>query len=249
MSRLLIVRCSDRKRGPAEPIPALERYYGPLWQTLLTYLRDHPNWTDDLDIYVLSAAFGLIPALRAVPWYDLKMTPERADELRPPVLATFQELMQQPYAQVCLAMSQRYLQAMQGWEALVPQQTAVTVTDGTDGVKRQQLRAWLAGERWEKRPDQRTRLLAPDNPPGQARLAGQAFRRSREEVLAQARAALGPRPREALHIVDWYVQIDSHRVSPKWLVRLVTGLGVKDFEAKEARRALLAWGFDVERNR
>lgn len=68
--RLLILKCSARKRGVEEPIPAIERYDGPLWQVLRSFLREQPLFATDIDIYVLSAAFGLIPASQPIVWYD-----------------------------------------------------------------------------------------------------------------------------------------------------------------------------------
>src|SRR5689334_2362986 len=97
-SRLLILKCSARKRGDDTPIPALERYDGPLWQVLRSFLREQPLFATDLDVYVLSAAFGLIPAAHPIPWYDQTMSPERGAELRPAVLVELERLMQGGYS-------------------------------------------------------------------------------------------------------------------------------------------------------
>src|SRR3954452_8533298 len=110
--RLLILKCSARKRDGAELLPAIDRYDGPLWQVLRSFLRAQPLFAADLDVYVLSAGFGLIPAAQMIPWYDQTMAPERADELRPAVLNRLAELMGGEYTKLCLGLSHRYLRAM-----------------------------------------------------------------------------------------------------------------------------------------
>lgn len=246
--RLLILKCSSRKRGPAAPIPVLERYDGPLWQVLRNYLREQPIFAADLTVYGLSAEFGLISAEQPIPHYDRTMDPERADELRPTVLAAFKDLVGAGYAQLCLGVSQRYLRTMEGWESLVPASTAVTLTDGTMGEKLGQLRAWLEGRAWEppsaSRPE---RIAAPTAPRGEVTLAGVHIRMSRDEVLARARAALATNGVGAERFRDWYVLVDGQAVSAKWLAGLISGLPTTKFDAANARRALLALGIDVER--
>src|SRR5262245_21843162 len=106
--RLLILKCSARKRGGAEPIPPIERYDGPLWQVLRSFLLGQPLSAADLEVYVLSAAFGLIPAAQPIPWYDQTMAPERADVLRPAVLERFLELVGSHHSSLCLGLSHRY---------------------------------------------------------------------------------------------------------------------------------------------
>src|SRR4051794_23809274 len=114
--RLLILACSDRKHSGDELLPAINRYNGPAWQLVRNFLRTQPLFAADLDLYVLSAAFGLIPATQPIPLYDQLMSPVRAVELRPQVLATFGTLMARNYGNICLGLSQRYLAALLGWQ-------------------------------------------------------------------------------------------------------------------------------------
>ena len=162
MTRLLILKCSARKRSGADLMPALERYDGPLWQVLRRFQRDQPLFAHDLDIYVLSAAFGLIPATQPIPWYDQTMAPERADELRPAALSQLEALLGQGYDSLCLGLSQRYLRAIDGWERLRPADLSVTHTDGPMGTKLGQLRSWLVGETWAEQQTAPARLAAPE---------------------------------------------------------------------------------------
>jgi hypothetical protein len=244
--RLLILTCSARKRGDTAPLPAIERYDGPLWRVLRSFQRDHPLSADDLEVYVLSAAFGLIPGLHRVPCYDQSMTVEQADALRPQVLACFAELMGKEYTHLCLGLSQRYLRALQGWTDLVPAGLAVTQTDGPMGIKLGQLHAWLQGEAWEPSMVSPTRLVAAASPRGTATVCGVSLHLSRDAVLEQARQALQTDGQHAQRYRDWYVLVDGHPVAPKWLVSVISGVPTRRFDASHARHVLLALGVDVE---
>lgn len=244
--RLLILTCSARKRGDTEDIPASERYDGPLWQVLRSYVREQPLFAAELDVYVLSAAYGLIPATQPIPWYEQTMTAERARELHSEVIARFQTLMEQPYTSLCLGMSQRYLQALQGWQELVPATVTVTLTDGSMGTKLQQLRAWLEGRAMIANTPAVERLTARAEPRDAVTIAGVTVRMTRAEVLERARLALSEDTQGAARFRDWYVLIDGQPVAPKWLVSQLTGVSTSRFDASAARRVLLALGFDVE---
>lgn len=244
--RLLILQCSSSKQGPAEPIKAIDRYDGPLWRVLRAYQREQGLWGADLEIFGLSAEYGLIPAEQPIPLYERKMDNDRANELRPDVLSEFRKLMNRGYDQLCLGVSQLYLQALEGWKELVPPKTAVTVTDGTEAVKLGQLRAWLHGEAWRgpaKRPE---RLIADAQPRGSVRIGGVTLSMSREDVLAHARAALREDGKNAKTYRNWYALIDGQPVGVKWLAGVLSGLPTSAFQAAQARQALLALGIDVE---
>ncbi len=245
-NRLLILACSERKKDSLDPIPAIERYDGPLWKVLRNFLKDQPSSAAKADIYVLSAEFGLIPGTQLIPWYNRVMTAARADELRTSVLDQFRLLMDQDYRQVCLGLSQLYLQAMRGWECMKPPNVSVTVTNGSMAAKQGQLRAWLRGEAWEPAVHPASRLLPAKAPRREIVLNGVRLRITREEVLEQARTALATGLPGADSYREWYVRVDGRPVAPKWLVSLISGIPVGSFDAKEARRVLSGLGIDVE---
>lgn len=246
--RLLILKCSARKRGDDMPLPVLERYDGPLWQVLRSYMRTQPDAAADLTIYGLSGEYGLISAATPIADYERTMAPERADALRPHVLATFERLMSERYDKLCLGISNRYLRAMRGWQGYLPLGLNVTITDGPMGEKLGQLRAWLEGRTWVSPAASRpVRLIAAEVPRGEAVLAGVQVRLTREEVLAQARAALAADRSGAGRYRDWYVVLDGRPVAAKWVAGVISGLPTSKFDAANARRVLLALGIDVER--
>lgn len=245
-NRLLILACSERKKDTLDPIPALERYDGPLWKVLRNFLKDQPSFAAKTDIYVLSAEYGLIPATQLIPWYNRVMTTVRANELRTTALDQFRLLMDQDYRQVCLSLSLLYLQAIRGWECMKPPNVSVTVTNGSMATKQSQLRAWLRGEAWKSVVHPPNRLLLAKAPRSEIVLNGVRLRITREEVLEQARTALATGLPGADNYREWYVKVDERPVAPKWLVSLISGIPVGSFDAKEARRVLSGLGIDVE---
>jgi cytoplasmic iron level regulating protein YaaA (DUF328/UPF0246 family) len=83
MQRLLIMSCGKQKRPDTGLLPALERYNGPAFRVLRHFLASCT--LNSPDVYILSARFGLIPADWPIPFYDQRMTLERAAELQPSV--------------------------------------------------------------------------------------------------------------------------------------------------------------------
>jgi len=146
--RLLILSCSARKRPDPGYLPAIERYDGPAFRVLRRYLREGPG-AEWLDIYVLSAFYGLIPGTYPIICYEQLMTVERAAELRKEVISTLRNLISIGYRNLCLMMSKVYISALGNWEVLIPQGMEVTVIHGTPGSKLTQLKQWL----WEEAPD------------------------------------------------------------------------------------------------
>ncbi|WP_373537310.1 DUF6884 domain-containing protein [Microcoleus sp.] len=71
LRHLLILACSQRKRSDTDSLPAIERYDGPTFRLLRRFLRKQPS--APLEIYILSAKFGLIPSDYPIPDYDQKM--------------------------------------------------------------------------------------------------------------------------------------------------------------------------------
>lgn len=86
-ARLLILGCSLRKRSDDMPLPAIERYDGVAYRVLQRHLRLHPADADpqQLQVRILSAAYGLLEADTLIDWYDQRMTPARAAELQPQI--------------------------------------------------------------------------------------------------------------------------------------------------------------------
>src|SRR3546814_8096434 len=68
--RLLILACSATKRSRPGWIPAVDRYDGPLWQTLRAIGPDR----QDTKVAVLSARYGFIASRSPIENYDTRLT-------------------------------------------------------------------------------------------------------------------------------------------------------------------------------
>jgi hypothetical protein len=125
-------------------VPATERYDGPAFRVLNRYLRTEPSSLPA--VYVLSAEFGLIPGGQCIPWYDRRMTPERAAELRPAVATVIRALLDpsrpEPFDQALVCMGNDYLAALPLHEVM-GSRPGITVARGRPGTKLAILKSWL----------------------------------------------------------------------------------------------------------
>jgi hypothetical protein len=139
--RLLILACSATKRPDVRLLPAYQRYDGPAWRTLRAYLTSAGATVGMLDVYALSAEFGLIPAIQPIPDYDRRMDAARAEELRPAVIATLGRLRSYKITLICGGL--HYQAALPD---LLPRACGqVTRTHGGIGTQLGQLKRWLNG--------------------------------------------------------------------------------------------------------
>ena len=141
--RLLILSCSQRKCTSPVPLPAIERYNGPFYFVLRRFLRECPRQAEFLDVYILSAEYGLIPQDFPTPWYDRKMDMSRAVELQPQVNTAFSDITRGNYDSICFAMGKTYLEAFENALELVPSDTNLVITHGRIGEQQAQLKKWL----------------------------------------------------------------------------------------------------------
>lgn len=141
--RLLILSCSQRKRASHEPLPAIDRYNGPLFFVLRRFLRECPRQAKLLDVYILSAAYGLIPGDFATILYDRKMNISRTIELQSQITTVFSGIRLDNYISICFVLGKTYLKAFEGLQDQVPADTGSIVVYGPIGKKQTQLKKWL----------------------------------------------------------------------------------------------------------
>jgi hypothetical protein len=140
MTALICMACSQVKRPDQAAMPAIERYDGPLWQTLRMALRDLPERPA---IWVLSARFGFFPASTNILNYEQFLTPSLAEKIarlpqyEPQIFANAVE----GADRVLFAGGQLYRATM--FRAARPR-VDIAETDGKGiGYQRQQLREWI----------------------------------------------------------------------------------------------------------
>jgi len=241
MDRLLILSCSRRKHIKSDFLPAIQRYDGPAFRIIRRFLQQ--QLSQPPEIYILSAKFGLIGSNQSIPYYDQRMTPQRAKELQPSVLSNLRTILsERSYQKICICMGKNYMQALDGYERLLHSELSLRIIAGPLGKQSSGLYDWL----YEKPPTQR-QLLPSNIHRGKAKLRGVEVTLTPEQILALARQAVRDQLREATNYQSWYVPVDEYRIAPKWLVSQITGLPVKAFVTDEARRVLSELGIEVSR--
>ena len=240
--RLLVIGCSQRKYSDNSLLPALKRYDGPLFQIIKKFQRSRDDFSN-LDIYILSARFGLIPSCKLIPSYDQVMTLKRADELAPHTLPRLIDLFtEREYQDVHLSMGANYLRCIHGYEDVIPHIVNVAVSYGSMGKRQYLLKSWLYNGKAHE--DSETGPELSSNPRA-AVIRGVTIDLSADEVITIGRSALESKIGSPENFRTWYVDLDGKRIAPKWLVSQLTGLQVSSFHSGEARRLLNTLGIKV----
>lgn len=240
MKQLIILSCTKHKRHDRVPLPAVDRYDGPAFR-LLRRFREHR--LEVPDVYVLSARYGLIHYEEPISDYDQRMTLQRAQELRPQISEALRLLLEkssvdkQTSSRILFCTGKIYFALL---KSCMPAGVLYEHAEGPPGKKLSKLKQWLYGASLE------SQLRLPSGPPrGKALLRGIDVSINATEALYRAQSALPRQRREATNYHSWYVQVGDERVSPKWLVSLLTGLPARAFHSDEARRVLYHIGVEV----
>ncbi len=237
-NRLLLLACSRKKKDTAGLLPALIRYDGPAFQILRKFIALRPDKAAQLDVYVLSAKFGLIPVNKPITCYDKKMTQQTAATMNRQVLSVMQKLFSPcKYKQLFINVGQDYGGALAGYEKIIPNNLEIITSTGSSGHRQAELYDWLYGE-----PPKQTGTTT-----GTASIRGVTLNMTPEDVLDRAIQALNKTQSDSSRFQSWYVPVSGNRVSPKWLVSQLTGLPVGAFVTDEARRVLAKLGIEVVR--
>lgn len=167
--RLVILACSATKRQDDGYMPAIERYDGPLWQTV----RSIPLDRTVTKIAVLSAHYGFIDSRSPIRNYDKRLTEDLADRMiagglstrwpRPPSprkpdnygnhagceMASLTEHGDRPFSEIAIVGGYIYLKVMRSFVIAFQERGYVAPGASVDeinapiGMMRKQLRIWL----------------------------------------------------------------------------------------------------------
>ena len=238
--RLLILSCSRRKHSSPSLLPALERYDGPAFRVINKFMRVRPFEAQFLDVYILSAKFGLIPSSQLIPNYDRRVTRQQVKKLQTPTLTAFKQILtDRQYDELFISMGKDYLQILGGYESLIPDNLKVIISTGVMGRRQAELRNWLHGRSLVP-PDNQTEIIQQ----GKACLRDVEITLTSNQVMDVARLAIAEKQNIPKYQV-WYVSVDDQQVSPKWLVSKLTGLPVNTFHTNAAIRVLQQLGVEV----
>lgn len=171
--RLLILACSATKRSQPGWIPAIDRYDGPLWQTLRAIDPDR----GDTKVAVLSARYGFIDSRSPIENYDTRLTTALAERMiaggitmrwpRPPTprkldiygnyasceMAALTDHGERPFTEIAIAGGHLYLRVMNSFvdgfrsRDHVAAAAPVTEINAPIGFMRRDMRRWI-----EQRP-------------------------------------------------------------------------------------------------
>lgn len=239
--RLLILSCSQRKRPDEGLLPAVERYDGPAFRVLRRFLRK--GISEPPDVLILSAEHGLIPHDLPIAAYDRKMTPARARELRPQILAYLERLIaSRSSSETLVCVGKQYLSALHTNDAFPLSRLNVRICVGALGKRIAELHDWLHGRPPKLRYN--STMLAVGN---RARIRGVEVTLTPEQVFDIAVEALSEGWGDPERYESWCVPVNGNRVAPKWLVSRISGLPVAAFTTDDARRLLARLGVEVSR--
>ncbi len=144
MSILLIQGCSKSKNAPGEPVEALDLYSGYFFKIIKKAIRDG-DFNKRIDIWILSAKYGLIEDETEIQHYDRRMDSKRAAELAPQVSEDLEHKGVGEYDTVVVNVGNDYRDALSGLEAL--ESTDVHHIDGEGiGVKGHKLKQIIRGD-------------------------------------------------------------------------------------------------------
>jgi hypothetical protein len=236
--RLLVLACSKLKQRGDTLMPAIDRYDGPAFRVVRRFLREHPR--SNLDIYVLSAKFGLIESSNPIPHYDRQMTPHRVRQLKDGVAETLlRAVNDKPHTDLLICAGRAYVQALwhrqDEWAKHVGK---IVVLDGSQGWKLSRLYCWLRAGL----PCNKTRKPAIHS--ARIVLRGTTVATTREQVLNAARMALSGGPSQAASRHSWFVGANGRRVPAKRVVSQLTGMPLTSFHTSEALRVLRKLGVE-----
>lgn len=144
MKRLVILSCSQRKVQGKRKMRAMDRYDGPAYKVVRKYLHAVPDARRHHEFLILSAEFGLISDSQRIPYYDRRMTVERAEALHQETLDALKStLSSDRYRAVFVYMGKTYRHAIEGVDAFFPN---VQYSHGRIGMQLSQLRQFLYNE-------------------------------------------------------------------------------------------------------
>jgi hypothetical protein len=234
---LAILGCSQRKNDTARPIPAIDRYDGPVFRVFRKHAREAAQTV--ADACVLSALFGLIPGNLLIPRYDHRITGTNDPALRLRVERQLKQTLDEIQPdRLFVSVGSDYWPLLEEPLAQQISPASLVVATGSIGGRASQFVHWLRSS--EAKPTE----PAPAQARSEAVLLGTAVRLSQADVLRTARAALTSEPIAARRFETWYVPVSGDRVAPKWLVSILFDKPVARFRTADARRVLSLLGVE-----
>lgn len=242
MSRIVITSCSKRKICDDRLLPAIHRYDGPGFRLLRRYLREQ---AEPLDIFVLSAKFGLVSHKKRIPFYEQTLTKDNVDSLAAKVSGQAHVLFDQSSApkHVFVNLGRVYLDAFEQTINQLTLGSCITLASGPSGRRLSELHDWLYGEQSKLRNQPKRIDFAST-----ANFRGIPISADEASIQALVMEGIEEGHLEAVqNFQSWYLEVSGLKVSIKWVVSKLTGIEVGKFHSDQARRLLEKLGIRVRR--
>jgi hypothetical protein len=138
---LIILGCSQLKKDTTGSLPAIDRYDGPAYKVLRSYLRTH-TWPESLSVAILSAEHGLMGGFAGIEDYNNRMTLQTAIEKAPQCNSTLMEW-SKSHRKVSFSLGKDYLKVVEQSIGILKHQNRAVVFDGGIGVKLGKIKNFL----------------------------------------------------------------------------------------------------------
>jgi hypothetical protein len=140
---VLLISCSHTKTQDDDLVPAIDRYDGPAFRVLRRYLRETRD--PKLRVFVLSAEFGLISCRKSIPYYNRRMTRDRAFDLRKRCSAKLEKTVRRrPFKELFICASTVYQEALD--RSIIERHLPIRYAASGQGRKLASLHNWLREE-------------------------------------------------------------------------------------------------------
>jgi hypothetical protein len=136
---LLVLGCSQTKRSDNSLLPAVDRYDGPAYRVLRSFLRNN-HWPDTLSVAVLSAKYGLIGGCAQIADYNVRISETRVRRLTEPSSKTLANWAES-HSSISISLGKDYLPVL--GPAMAQLRGRTEVFDGPIGMKLNQIKEML----------------------------------------------------------------------------------------------------------
>lgn len=139
--KLLIVSCSDKKRGYQWPEKAINVYDGPMFHIL----RKSDVLKNGVDLRIISGKFGIMAPNKPIRPYDQRITKEKAKRLNAQVLEHLKMTLERAnYDEIRICLGKDYMEALKGLPEIIPEGCSIVPIEGKIGQKLHGVKKWLS---------------------------------------------------------------------------------------------------------
>jgi hypothetical protein len=148
----MVISGSRRLANPTCPIPAIDRFDGPLAKLL----RKHYKQLRNVDVFFVSPTYGIVNAKEEIGfreplegfWDNFDMCADDVKQLRERNIQILRRLLSKKhYSEVYLNVGQKLLRLMPNIEELVPESTKIVYAKGAGfGPKMTHMKEWMESQ-------------------------------------------------------------------------------------------------------